>query len=377
MQNIWCINKRGSLLLCCYVLFAFFVSGCGLQQGNVSSVLPQAEQNVFKVGMLTDSGSVDDRSFNQGTWEGLVQAGRELHLKIKYLLPAGATVADYDREIANLHDAGFAMIVTPGFKFENSIFTAQSKYPETKFVIIDALPRSPQKEGKTVIAANTVAITFAEQEAGFLAGVAAALQIKTGEFGFIGGMEIPPVQKYNWGFQQGVNYANANYNTKIIMKPQNIVYQGTFSDVAAGQQLAAQLYDKGVVLIFAAAGTVTLGVINEGIARAKTGNNVWVVGTDVDMYSQGLYNKEKTKSVMLTSAMKYINKAAYDMVLSLWQGNFIGGQTLVYDVHNNGVGIPVLNPNLSAEVVKQVNELEEQMKKGEIIVHAQGDGLSK
>jgi len=247
-------------------LVALMLASCGAGGGS------------NKVGMVTDSGTIDDKSFNQGTWEGVQKAGTDFKLETKYLKPAGTTDADYVKEIGNLYDAGYKVIVTPGFKFSGAIFTAQDKYKDAKFVLIDASPAGP--DGKSVVGPNTVAIFFAEQESGFAAGVAAALQIKKGEFAFIGGMEIPPVQRYNWGFQQGVAYANANLGTKIVIKPTSVIYQGTFTDVAAGQQLAAQLYDKGVKVIFAAAGGVGVGVINEAKARAAKG--VWVVGVDVD-----------------------------------------------------------------------------------------------
>lgn len=133
------------------------------------------------------------------------KATKHLGVKSKYLKPGGTTEADYVKEIANLKDAGFGLIVTPGFKFESSIFVAQDKYPKTKFVLLDGSPNNGvfDAKRKEKVGPNTVSIFFAEHESGFLAGVALALQISSGDFGFIGGMEIPPVQKFNWGFQQG------------------------------------------------------------------------------------------------------------------------------------------------------------------------------
>lgn len=315
-----------------------------------------------KVGMVTDSGTIDDKSFNQGTWEGILKAKADLKVEAKYLKPAGTTDADYVKEISNLYDAGYKFVVTPGFKFSGAIYAAQNKYKDAKFVIIDAAPSGP--DGKTVVAPNTVAIFFAEQESGFAAGVAAALQVKTGKFGFIGGMEIPPVQRYNWGFQQGIAYANANLGTKIVIESSSVIYQGSFTDVAAGQQLAAQLYDKGVTVIFAAAGGVGVGVINEAKTRAAKG--VWVVGVDVDQFGQGEY--APGKSIILTSAMKKIDQASYDLVKMNLAGKFPGGQILNYDLTNNGVGIPVKNPNLSTAVVAKVNAVLADVKAGKIKV---------
>ena len=328
-----------------------------------------------KVGMVTDAGTIDDKSFNQGTWEGILKAGTDLKVETKYLKPTGTTEADYVKEIGNLYDAGFKFIVTPGFKFETAIFAAQDKYADAKFVLIDGSPNNGAFDKTRVekVGPNTVSVFFAEQQSGFIAGVASAVQVKTGDFGFVGGMEIPPVQKFNWGFQQGVAYANKNLGTKITIKAENVIYQGTFSDVAAGQQLAAQMYDKGVKVIFAAAGGVGVGVINEAKARAAKG--VWVVGVDVDQFTQGEY--ETGKSIILTSAMKKVDKAAYDMINADIGGKFPGGQTLVFDAANDGVGIPAVNPNLSDDAVKAATDALGKVKDGSVKVAAEKGDLIK
>lgn len=332
----------------------------------------RVEEGEFKVGMVTDAGTIDDKSFNQGTWQGVVKAGEDFNVETQYLKPAGTTEADYLKEIANLYDAGFRFIVTPGFKFETTIFAAQDKYQDAKFVLIDGNPHAG--DFNPVVKPNTVSIFFAEHESGFLAGLATALQLNEGEVGFIGGMEIPPVQKFNWGFQQGVNYANENLGTKIVIKEENVIYQGSFDNVAAGQQLAAKMFDKGVDAIFTAAGGVGAGAINEAKTRAKAGEQVWIVGVDVDQYSDGIY--EDNKSVILTSAMKRIDKAAYDMISAEKEGKFPGGQTLIFDSKNNGVGIPENNPNLSEDVMKKVDEVFKKLQSGEVKVSSvKGDLL--
>ncbi|MFO7636839.1 MAG: BMP family ABC transporter substrate-binding protein, partial [Clostridia bacterium] len=234
----------------------------------------------LKVGMVTDAGTIDDKSFNEGTWNGVVKAAKELKLDYRYLKPVGTTPADYMKEITNLYDAGFKLIVTPGYKFETTIFDAQTRYPDAKFVLIDGYPHAG--DWAPVVGPNTVSIFFAEEQSGFLAGVATALELKTGEIGYIGGMEIPPVQKFNWGFQQGVKYANTNFGTSVNMTATNVIYQGTFENVAAGQAIAAQMFDRGVRAIFCAAGGVGIGAINEAKARKSAGNEAWIIGVDVD-----------------------------------------------------------------------------------------------
>ena len=348
-----------------------FLAGCA----KTAEEKPAAEaKELLKVGMVTDAGTIDDKSFNQGTWEGILEAEKDMDISTKYLKPVGTTEADYMKEIGNLYDAGFRFMVTPGFKFETTIFQAQDKYPECKFVLIDGAPHNADYSVFNT-AANTVSIFFAEHESGFLAGVASALQIKEGEMGFIGGMEIPPVQKFNWGFQQGVAYANANFETKVVLNAENIIYQGTFSDVAAGQQLAAQMYDKGVSVIFAAAGGVGVGAINEAKSRAKSGEEVWIVGVDVDQYADGIFDGKQ--SIILTSAMKRIDNAAYDMIKAELSGTFPGGETLIFNAANNGVSIPAKNPNLDSDVESKVGDVFNMIKSGEVVVAAEQGSLIK
>jgi len=366
------MSRKIIALLLALALVGSLFAGCGGGQAQKQDDSAKGQQQpAFKVGMVTDAGTIDDKSFNQGTWEGILKAAEDMKLETKYLKPAGTTEADYLTEIGNLYDAGYKFIVAPGYKFETAIFKAQEKYADAKFVIIDGNPHSG--DYNPVVKENTVSIFFAEHESGFLAGVAAALQLQEGEVGFVGGMKVPAVQKFNWGFQQGVKYANENMGTKITMKKENFVYQGSFDNVAAGQQLAAQMYGRGVDAIFAAAGGVGIGVINEAKTRAKAGEKVWVVGVDVDQYAEGIYDGDK--SVILTSAMKSIDVAAYDMIKSKLEGKFPGGQILTFNAKNNGVGIPKENPNLSAEVQQKVAEVFNKLQSGEIVVSDQAGDL--
>lgn len=333
-----------------------------------------AKKSNLRVGMVTDAGTIDDKSFNQGTWEGILRASRDFALDVKYLKPSGTTEADYLKEIGNLVDAGYNMVICPGFKFESALFVAQDKYPNVKFVILDGQPRTADYSDER-IEGNVVGVYWAEHESGFLAGLAAALQFKNGNFGFVGGMEVPAVQKFNWGFQQGVKYANANFGSNVTMRQENNLYQGTFDDIGAGQQIAASMYDRGVDVIFAAAGGVGVGVINEAKNRAAAGKKVWVIGVDVDQYNEGLL--PNGSSIILTSAMKYLDRASYDMIENELNARFPGGTILHLDARNDGVGIPVENPNLDKSVTDVVAQAYAQMKSGAIKVADSGDGLFK
>ena len=347
------------------VLSALMVTGLvGCGSNNDSST---SGEGALKVGMITNSGTIDDKSFNQGTWEGIKKAEKEFGLEVNYMQPAGETEANYLTEIQNLYDSGYKFILTPGYKFETAIHKAQDQYKDAKFVLIDGEPNDGN--GNYSIADNTVAIYFAEEQSGFIAGVASAVQLQSGDFGFIGGMEIPSVKKFNYGFQQGVAYANEHYGTDVTLKAENIVYSGSFEDTALGQQLSAKMYDRGVKAIFTAAAGVNIGVITEAKSRVINGEEAWVIGVDSDQYDDGIY--EDNKSVVLTSAIKKIDETAYQIIESEINGEFKGGQVLRFDIKNDAVGIPSENPNLSEDTIAKVNEVINSMKSDEIEVKSE------
>lgn len=354
------MKKTIAIVLMALCTFALFAQG-----GAETAAKPEA---ALKVGMVTDSGTIDDRSFNQGTWEGVKKAAEELGLEYTYLRPSGTTPTDYLTAISDLYDQGYRFVACPGFLFSEAVATAQNQYPDLNIVIIDDGLASG-------IGANTVAVLFKEQESGFMAGVAAALKIQDGKVGFVGGLEIPAVQRFNWGFQQGVAYANKTYGTNITMNAEDFVYSGSFADLALGQQLANTMYSRGVNAIFAAAGGTGVGVINEAKNRRLSGQDVWAIGVDVDQYSVG--DMGNGESCILTSAMKDVAGVAYDMVVALNNGSYPGGQLLTLGVADDRAGIPASNPNLTPEIEAKVADVAAKIKSGEILVQDNGTGLHK
>lgn len=366
------MNKKKILAqTLCGVLSVGLLAGCGNSNSTTNETTESTTSKFerldtdLRVGLVIGTGSIDDRSFNQGCWEGITGTV-ENH---KYVTPAGETESDYLVSIGNLYEGDFKFIATPGYYFETAVFAAQDKYPDAKFVILDGSPKDA--EGNEVIAENTVAINFAEHEAGFIAAVAAALEIKEGSFGFLGGMPIPAVQRFEAGYKQGIEYANTNLGTNITLDESNVVYQGTFGDKAAGQQIAAQMYDRGVNVIFTAAGGTGMGAITEAKNRATQGEKVWVIGVDSDQYMDGVYDTETNASVILTSAIKNIDQATHDMIVAETEGNFPGGESLIFTIANDGVGLPAENPNLSEETITKTNEVYNQIKEGTITVNSE------
>ena len=357
------IMKKKLSMLTVAVAATFGLVACGTSENNDSTKV--------KVGMMTDSGTIDDKSFNQGTWNGIKRYESEKGTIVsQYIQPTGESTQDYLEAANNLIAAGNEMIVAPGFKFEEAIGQLQSENPDLKFVIIDGQPIVGYEgtgDNKIAIyeeAENTVSIYFAEQEAGFLAGVAAALETKTGKVGFIGGVILPAVQKFGYGFVMGVAYANANLGTTVEVA--DYLYNGTFDDVTGGQAQAGGMYDKGIDVIFVAAGGVGNGVISEAKQRAEAGEEVYVIGVDVDQYDEGIISDGS--SVILTSAIKRIDNAAYDKIDELVNGEFVGGQVITMDSKNDGVGLPEENPNLSEETQTQTDNVFALIKEGTLVI---------
>ncbi|MFV0502519.1 MAG: BMP family ABC transporter substrate-binding protein [Lachnospirales bacterium] len=329
------------------------------------------EGELLKVGMATDSGTIDDKSFNQGTWEGIVAYEEDNGtIETRYIQPVGETEQDYLNAFADLIDAGYQVIFAPGYKFESAIGKAQEMYPDVKFIILDGTARDA--DGNEVLAPNSRGIYFDEHEAGFYAGIVSAVESKTGKLGYIGGMEIPAVQKFGWGYAAGVAYANENYGTEAVVS--QYIYQGTFTDVAAGKTLAGSFFDSGCDIVFSAAGGVGVGVIAEAKTRRQAGEDVYVVGVDVDQYDDGLL--DDGTSAVLTSATKDLNEAAYLTIDEIVNGAFKGNKNVTFNSAINGVGLPPENPNLTEESLDIYNQVYELVAAGDVVVPSSVEELT-
>ncbi|MDE5976849.1 MAG: BMP family ABC transporter substrate-binding protein [Turicibacter sp.] len=356
--------QKKFLMLTIAIASSFGLVACGL--GDRKGLIENGGEKV-KVGMISESGMLNDKSFNQGTWEEIKRYEQEFDTITKqYVRPLDDSTQHYVEAAEKLLADGNKLIVAPGFKFEEAIDLLQVEHPEIKFLILDGEPTSG-------VAENTIAINFAEQEAGFLAGITAALETKTNKVGFIGGMVTPVVQRFGYGFVMGVAYANANLGTDVEVA--DYLYNGTFIDILGGQAQAGEMYDKGIDIIFAAAGGVGNGIIAEAKTRAEAGQEVFVIGVDVDQYEDGLM--ANGKSVILTSAIKRIDNAVYNTIDQFVKGTFTGGKAITLDAKNDGIGLPAENPNLSESTKQQVDEVFQLIKEGSLVIPAELEAVIK
>ena len=308
----------------------------------------------IKIGFVTDTGGIDDKSFNQGTWEGVKAFAKENNLKegtdIKYL--QSSADADYIPNLSTFADQKMDLIVAAGFLFEQAIGQVADQYKDEKFLIIDTVVQKP----------NVVSAVFAAHESSFLVGVAAGLKAtadKKDTVGFVGGMEVPLIKAFEAGYIAGVKAVAPKL--KIFSD-----YTGSFSDAAKGQALAVKQYGAGAYVIYQAAGSSGNGVIKEAKERSAKGDIRWAIGVDKDQYADGIYSG--SKSCILTSAMKRVDVASHDVAAMVRDGKFPGGTTLTFNLANKGVGIPDKNPNLSSAQTKKIAEFRAQIAAGKIVV---------
>lgn len=285
----------------------------------------------YDIAMITDIGTIDDKSFNQGTWEGIVEYAQANNKTYHYYQPTSQSTEIYLDMIEQAVNDGADVIVTPGFLFEAPIFMAQDMYPEVHFILIDGNPNdgdwSKANGPEYRTEANAVGIVYAEEQAGFLAGYAAVKDGYT-KAGFMGGMAVPAVVRFGYGFAQGMEYAAKEMGIKDLKL--NYHYTGGFAATPEAQALAASWYADGIEVIFACGGAVGDSVM--AAAEAAGGK---VIGVDVDQSSQS--------ETVITSAAKGLAASVVSVLTDFYNNNFPAGQALVMDAATDGVELPMAN----------------------------------
>lgn len=281
----------------------------------------------YELALITDIGTIDDKSFNQGAWEGLVKYATEKKITNKYYKPTEKTTDAYVAAIDLAVTGGAKVIVTPGYLFEPAIYIAQSKYPNVKFVLLDGSPQDGKTPPTARIDKNVYSIFYAEEQSGFLAGYAA---VKEGarKLGFMGGMAVPAVVRFGYGFIQGAEYAGKELALKAGDLELKYTYVGGFAPDPAYVTMAASWYSAGTEIIFACGGGIGNSIM--AAAAAQTGKKV--IGVDV--------NQSAESPTVITSAMKMLGNSVYLALQDYYAGTFQGGKSVTLDVKVNGVGLP-------------------------------------
>lgn len=311
----------------------------------------------LKAAIVTDTGGVDDKSFNQSAWEGLQAWGEENGLSkgngFDYF--QSASESDYATNLDSAKAGGYNLIFGIGFALHDAVEKAAADNTDTNYVIVDDVI-----EGKD----NVASVTFADNEAAYLAGIAAAKTTKTKSVGFIGGMEGTVITRFEKGFEAGVK--SVDPSIKITVN-----YAGSFGDAAKGKTIAAAQYASGADVIYQAAGGTGAGVFNEAKAENETrdeADKVWVIGVDRDQKDEGNYKSKdgKEANFVLASTIKEVGKSVQLIAKNTADGKFPGGETTTYGLKDGGVNIATTN--LSEDAIKAIDEAKEKIISGDITV---------
>lgn len=303
----------------------------------------------YELALVTDLGTIDDKSFNQGAWEGMKKYAEENGISYKYYQPQEGTTDSYLETIGLAIEGGAKLVVCPGFLFEEPVYLAQDQYKDVHFILLDGEPHSGDySEYRTE--ANVMPILFQEDEPGFLAGYAAVKDGYT-KLGFLGGMAVPAVIRYGYGFAEGADYAANEMGVDGIEIMYN--YTGAFAATPEAQSMAASWYQNGTEVIFGCGGAV-----GNSVMAAAEEKSAKVIGVDVDQSYES--------DTVVTSAMKQLSVSVYDGVRDFYAGSFPGGKTSIFSAKNDGIGLPMETSKFTKFTQADYDAVYAQLKDGKI-----------
>jgi basic membrane protein A len=331
--------KKVSFLVVLVMMLSMALAAC-----KPSGAPDCSKPEVFCVGLVTDVGKIDDKSFNQSTWEGVKQAEKELGAIVQYIETTDSK--DYDKNIATFADANYDVIVTVGFALGEATIAAAKKYPNIKFIGVDQFQAEPVP--------NLAGLIFPEDQAGFLVGALAAMMTKTGKIGAVLGTDaVPPVWRFGEGYRAGAQYINPNIEVNVVYH-NDVGFDKTFTDPEWGKTTAISMIDKGVDVIFGAGGKTGNGAL---LGAAEKG--VYAIGVDTDQY----YTVPEAQKVLLSSAMKLLTPGTFELIKMAKEGNFPSGN---YVGQVGYAPFHDLDSQVPAEVKAKMEELDKAIKSGSI-----------
>ena len=317
----------------------------------------------YQVAFVTDVGTLKDKSFNQGTYDGVKLYANANGKTYKYYQPAnGSNATDNDRiDAATLAcENGAEVVVAAGFLQENALRAAATKYPDVHFIFIDGYPVT-EKKGEGEVLKNVAGISFDEQQSGYLAGYAAVMEGYT-KLGFTGGGggANAACNRYGWGFVQGVDAAAAAKGVKCEIN-YSWLYGSSFQASNELQTMAAGWYQNGTEVVFACGGSMF-----QSVAAAASAEDAKVIGVDVDQSFES--------DTVITSAMKGIGQAAETALKAAesddtWNA-FIGdgATTITLGAKDNAVGLPTATWSLNGWTVEEYEQMLADIVAGKVVI---------
>jgi basic membrane protein A len=307
-----------------------------------------AKAQGIKIGLVTDVGEVDDRSFNQSAWEGAQDAAKALGGTADYVETKSPD--DYANNIGQFADADYDIIVTVGFALGEATAKAAEKYPDIHFIGVDQFQGAEIK--------NVAGLIFPEKKAGFLAGVLAARMSKSGTIAAVLGTDqVPPVVAFKEGYEVGAKYANPAIKVISTYHPGGL--DKAFTDPEWGATTAAQALDQGADVVFGAGGKTGNGALQEVAKKSTKDKPLYCIGVDSDQWE----TVPEAHGCLISSAMKLIKKGVTDIATLISEdkapsGNFLGDVGLA-PYHDFEEIVP-------KEVQDEITALAELLKTAEI-----------
>ncbi len=308
-------------------------------------VLPgQVQSSDLKVGVVFSIGGLGDESFNDAAYRGMQKAVEDFDIVFDYVEPDEiAEMEDHQRAFV---EAGYDLVIAIGFLQESGVEAVAMDYPDARLAIVDSVVDMP----------NVASLIFKEHEGSFLVGALAAMMTESDTVGFVGGMEVPVIHNFQTGYEQGVEYVRPQVRVLIS-------YAGDFGDPGRGKELAISQYARGADIIYHASGGTGMGVF-----EAAQENDFFAIGVDSDQ-------DHLAPGYILTSMLKRVDVAVYNIVADLVEGQFQGG-VHEFGVADGGVGVTEFTYTkdlIPQEVIDRLEEIKQRIIDGTIEVESVHD----
>jgi basic membrane protein A len=359
-------KKKVVAILTAVAVVATLLVGCGTKKEEVKPAAPKTEvtKSTAVIGLCTDEGGLNDKSFNQSANEGVKKAEGEDGFT--YLTLESKKKEDYVSNLESLVEEKSDLTFAIGYQMFDAITAVAKNHTDKHFAIVDSVVELP----------NVASIVFKEQEGSFLMGVIAGKMTKTNKIGFIGGKDGEMINRFEAGFAAGVKAVNPEAAKGLLSKDgksagTTVKYADSFDDTNKGYELAKSLYQDGCDIVYHAAGGVGIGLFKATKELKDSGKAVWAIGVDLDQ----AVKIPDYADVILSSMMKRVDTATYNEAKAQVKNTFKGGTVITLGLKEDGVGIaPSSSKNVPADILTLVKTYEDKVKNGDIVVPADRKG---
>jgi basic membrane protein A len=332
---------------------ALVLTSCGGDEDTTAEPKGTGETSApasdVTVGRAYDIGGRGDQSFNDAAAAGLDQAADEFGIETKEAEASGGEPESAKEErLRALASAGFNPVIAVGFAYSAAVAKVAKELPDTQFAIID---------DAAAVGDNIANLLFAEEQGSFLVGAAAALKSESGNIGFVGGVDVPLIHKFEAGYAAGAKEVNPDIKVQVKYLTQPPDFSG-FGDPAKGKTAAAGMFDAGADVVYQAAGGS-----GGGVFEAAKDAGAFAIGVDSDQYNTA---DPAVRDVIITSMLKKVNVAVYDFISTVVDGNFQAGP-VTYDLEADGVGYSTSGGQID-DITDKLDAYKEQIISGEITV---------